>query len=100
MMLEVKIFLDEGDRHGSTRTSEYILRMLLREGIVGGSLYRAMMGFGSKRHLHQPHRFGTSDEAPLMLLFIDEEEKVRRVLPMVREVINSGLITLTQVERG
>ena len=98
MMLEVKVFLDEGDTTGSGSTYEHLLRTLLREGIAGGSLYRALMGFGNKRHLHQPGRFGTSDEAPLMLMFIDEEAKVREVLPMVREVIGRGLITVTRVE--
>jgi len=99
-MLEVKVFLDEGDTFGGKRTSEHLLRLLMREGIRGASLYRALMGFGEKHHIHRPSRFGTSDEAPLLLLFIDDEERVRRVLPLVREAIGSGLIVLTTVEIG
>ena len=100
-MLEVKIFLDEGDTFGGKRTSEHLLRLLMREGIAGASLYRAVMGFGEKHHIHMPRRFGTSDEAPLLLLFIDAEVRVRQVLPLVREVIGEGgLIVLTRVEKG
>lgn len=99
-MLEVKVFLDEGDTFNGKRTSEYLLRLLLREGILGASVYRAVMGFGEKHHIHMPRRFGTSDEAPLLLLFIDEEERVRRVLPLVREAIGRGLIVLTTVALG
>lgn len=85
---------------GRKRTSEYLLRLLLREGILGAAVYRAVMGFGEKHHIHMPRRFGTSDEAPLLLLFIDEEERVRRVLPLVREAIGRGLIVLATVAPG
>lgn len=100
-MLEAKVFLDEGDRFGGKSTAELLLRLLMREGIAGASLYRAVMGYGEKHHLHMPQRFGTSDEGPLFLLFIDDDERVRRVLQMVREIIGAaGLIVVSHVEKG
>ena len=34
-----------------------------------------------------------------MILFVDDEEKVRGVLPHIKEVIKDGLIVANRVER-
>jgi PII-like signaling protein len=42
---------------------------------------------------------GTADEKPRMILFIDEETRVREVLPHIKEVVREGLIVARTVER-
>ena len=34
-----------------------------------------------------------------MILFIDEDEKVRAVLPLVKEVVHDGLVVMHQVQQ-
>lgn len=53
-----------------------------------------------KRHLHYPREIGASGEGPIMILFIDEEEKIRGLLPHLKEVVAEGLIVLKKVERA
>jgi len=98
-MLEVSIFLDEDDFYQNERTYEYVMRYLMRHGIMGASVLTAMMGYGRKHHLQHRKGIGVADEAPIMILFIDEEIKIRTVLPHVKEVIGDGLIVTKQVER-
>jgi PII-like signaling protein len=57
------------------------------------------MGYGQKHHLHHTKGIGTVDEGPIMILFVDDEEKVRGVLPHIKEVIKGGLIVAKRVER-
>jgi PII-like signaling protein len=57
------------------------------------------MGYGQKHHLHHTKGIGTVDEGPIMILFVDDEEKVRGVLPHIKEVIKDGLIVAKRVER-
>jgi uncharacterized protein len=97
-MVEIKIFLDEGDRHGDTLMYEYIMRYLMHHQIQGACILPVFAGFGSKHHLHLPKSLGSMDEVPLVLLFIDEEEKVNLVLPHLKEIIKKGLIVRTNVE--
>ena len=40
------------------------------------------------------------DEGPIMIPFVDEEEKVRGVLPHIKEVIKDGLIVMKKAERA
>lgn len=98
-MLEVQLFFDEDDRHDGKPLVEHILRYLMHEKIAGATVFAAVMGYGSKRHLHEPRRLGGSDEGPLMLVFIDEAEKVHAVIPHLKEVVREGLIVVRPVER-
>ena len=97
-MTEVKVFLDEDDVYQNEPTYEYIMRYLLHHNIRGASVFEAVMGYGRKHHLHRPRRLGGSDEESIMIIFIDVDEKIRGVLPHLKEVLQDGLITLQPVE--
>ncbi len=99
-MLEVTMFLDEDDLYQGKPMHEYIMRYLMYHKIIGASLFGALMGYGSKHHLHHPKGLGGMDEEPIMIIFIDEEEKVRPVLPHLKEVVKEGLIVVKKVERA
>jgi uncharacterized protein len=97
-MLEVRVFLDEDDLHEGKRTYEHIMRYLMHHGISGATMFSAVGGFGHRHHLNFPRRIGATDEGPIMILFIDEETKVRSVIPHLKEVVREGLIVMNQVE--
>jgi uncharacterized protein len=97
-MLEVTIFLDEDDMHNNESLYQYIMKYLLHHHIKGASVFAAMGGYGAKRHLHYPRKIGAADEGPLMILFIDEDEKVLSVLPHLKEVVSEGLMVMRKVE--
>jgi uncharacterized protein len=98
-MLEVKIFLDTEDMYGEHPLHEHITRYLLHHEIRGATLFSGIMGFGSHHHLHAPRRILASDAVPVMILFVDEEVKVRRVLGYLKSILPEGLITLHTVEK-
>jgi len=98
-MLEIRLFLDEEDMHEGKRLDEYIMRYLMHHGIMGASVFPAVMGYGKKHHLHHTRTIGSADEGPLMILVIDEEEKLRAVLPHLKEVMRDGLIVAQRVDR-
>ena len=98
-MLEVNLFLDENDLYEGKQMLEYIMRYLMHHSIIGASVFSAMMGYGHKHHLHHPQKIGNVDERPIVILFIDEEEKIRQVLPHLKQIIDEGMITVKKVER-
>lgn len=98
-MLEIRLFLDEEDMHEGKRLDEYIMRYLMHHGIMGASVFPAVMGYGKKHHLHHTRTIGSADEGPLMILVIDEEDKLRAVLPHLKEVMRDGLIVAQRVDR-
>ncbi len=97
-MIQVQMFFDEDDRHDNAPLYEYLMRYLIHHEIKGATLFSAMGGFGSKHHLNFPRKLGAADEGPLMLLFIDTEEKVRKVMPHLKGILREGLIVTNTVE--
>jgi len=98
-MLEVKIFIDEADLHENKPMHEYLMRYLMHHNIIGASVFEAYEGYGKKHHLHHLKGLGTVDESPLMIFFVDEEDKVKSILPHIKEIVNDGLIVTCKVER-
>ncbi|MGA7721000.1 MAG: DUF190 domain-containing protein [Ignavibacteriaceae bacterium] len=98
-MVEIKFFLDENDMYNDKSKHEYIMRYLMHHSIMGASVFEAKIGYGRKHHLHHPQNLGNVDENPIMIMFIDEEDKVELVLPHLKEVLNQGLIVKTKVEQ-
>jgi len=98
-LVEIKIFLDEGDRHEDGPMYEYIMRYLMHNGIQGASILPVFAGFGGKHHLNLPNSIGSVDEVPLVILFIDEVEKVNIVLPHLKEILRKNLIIKTSIEK-
>ena len=98
-MLEVQIFIDTEDLYGSATLHESILRYLMHHGIAGATLFRGVMGFGAHHHLNEPRRFAASDAVPMMILFVDEDERVRKIFPSLKEMIAEGLIIAHRVEK-
>lgn len=96
-MIEVKIFLDEADMHENKPLHEYIMRYLMHHHIKGASVFEAYEGYGRKHHLHHLRELGTVDESPLMILFVDEKEKVNPILQHLKQVVNGGLIVAHEV---
>ncbi len=102
-MLQVQVFFDKDDNHEGRPLAEYLMRYLLRNGVRGATILSAMTGFGDKRRIHEPHRLGHLDETPLLLLFTDEDARVREVLPHLRAVVRGGLVltlAVTEVPPG
>jgi uncharacterized protein len=97
-MLELKIFIDEGDMYNGKPLSEYIMRYFMHHNIRGASIFAAIEGFGHKHHLHSPKQIGNVDEGPLLIMAIDDEEKIRMILPHLKDLIAEGLIVTSRVD--
>lgn len=97
--LEITLFLDEDAMYKSKPQHEHILHYLMQHNISGATVFTGAIGFGRSHRLHKPGLLGSTDPRPLMLIFVDEEAKVRAVLPHIKEVMKNSLIIMKQVER-
>ncbi len=75
----------------------YILELLKTRGLRGATVYRGIAGFGSHSRIHTVDVLRLSEDLPIVIEAVDEEEKVKRVLGEVEEVVEEGLITVDPV---
>jgi PII-like signaling protein len=80
------------------RLYEAIVRKLHRQGILGATVLVGVMGYGVHRRIHKRGLLGVSDEKPAVVLAIDEEERLRAVLPIIVPMVKEGMINLVDTE--
>lgn len=94
----LRIFVGEADQWQGRPLYEAIVLMAKKEGISGATVLKGMMGFGCKSHLHTAKLLRLSEDLPIVIEIVDSEEKVRRLLPKLDEMVREGLMTLEKVE--
>jgi PII-like signaling protein len=92
------IFIDQNDTWQNAPLHEAIVRVLEQNGIAGATVLSGIMGYGIHRRIHRKGLLGVSDDKPLTIAVIDNEKKVRDVLPTIRPMVREGLIGLTDFE--
>ena len=98
-MLQAQIFVDKDELRGSQPLYEFIMQFLLLHKVSGATAFSAMMGFGKNQQMKRPGELFSFDETPMVITFIDEEEKVRDVLTKLRAEYKGGLIIIHNVDQ-
>ena len=94
----LKIYLGEKDKHGRKPMFEHIVEMAYKMGMRGITVYKGIMGFGCKRHMHRSDFFSLSPDLPVILEMVDERDKIDKFVEGIRELDFDGLITVSDVE--
>lgn len=65
--------------------------------IAGATVFRGIEGYGASTLIHKRHLLRSSDR-PIMVSVIDTEEKIRSLIPALDEMVDEGLIAMSEVE--
>jgi PII-like signaling protein len=95
---QVSIYINEADESRRRPLHLEILALLHREGLAGGTVVRAVAGFTGKGGVQTTSLVDAGGKLPLIVQFVDSEENVARVLPLLREMVPKRLITVQDVE--
>ena len=92
------IYVDETDTWGQTPLYEAIIRRLRQLEMAGATASAGLMGFGSHKKVHHKRLFGVSDDRPIVISVVDEENKLRHVIPEIRGMVREGVVVLLDAE--
>ena len=67
-------------------------------GLAGATVLRGIEGFGAKAHVHTTRILQLSQDLPVLIEVVDQEDRVRSVLPELDAMVGDGLITLERIE--
>lgn len=93
-----RIFIGERDQWHGAPLFQAIVRVLRERGMAGATVFHGIEGFGANAHLHTTRILSLSQDLPVLIEFVDTEEKVRAILPELDAMVADGLITLEKVE--
>ncbi len=96
--LLARIYIGESDTWHGRPLYEAIVHLLRDRGLAGATVIRGMEGFGAKQHLHTTRILSLSSDLPVLIEVVDQEDRLRAVLPDLEAMVSDGLITLEHVE--
>lgn len=93
----VRIHIGETDKYKGKPLYKEILEILRKKGIAGATVLRGIAGYGKSSILHTASIVDLSADLPIVIEIIDEEQKIKNVLPDIDPLIKNGLITMEKV---
>jgi uncharacterized protein len=94
----LRIFIGENDRCGHQPLYEAIVLKAREMHLGGATVLRGPMGFGHSSRLHTAKILRLSEDLPLVIEIVDSEEHINAFLPVLDEMMSSGLVTLEKVQ--
>lgn len=80
----LRFYTYENRRHDGMLLHEWLLDYARKQGIHGGSVFRAIAGFGRHGRLHEQHFFELAGEVPVLVEFLVEATHADRLLADLR----------------
>jgi uncharacterized protein len=94
----VRIFVGESDRWHGAPLYEAIVRKVREMGLAGATVIRGVEGFGANSLIHTAKILRLSEDLPILIEIVDQEDRIATILPILDEMIGEGLITMERVE--
>jgi hypothetical protein len=92
----LRISLSESDQYGGKPLYHAIVQKCRELGIAGATVFKGLEGFGESAEVHRSHLL--THDLPIVVTIVDSEQNIQRLLPVVEEIVDTGLIAMSDVE--
>jgi hypothetical protein len=97
MAVQVTIYLNEADQWHHKPLHIEILNCLRKENVYAALAFHAVGGFIGRQRVKTAHMVEAGGKLPLVIIFVDTDEHVSRVLPLLKEMAANRLIVRENV---
>lgn len=94
----LRIYTDEQALLGDQSLIDVIVRRAQEARLAGITVLRGLKGFGAGARLHQHRTFALSDNLPVVIEIVDQEDKLRAFVQAIEDLPEIGLVTFEKVE--
>lgn len=93
----LKIYVNEDSRYKGHNLYHALVIKLKEIGMAGVTVTRGLEGYGKSKAIHDMKILDLSSSLPIILEVIDEAEKIEKAIPIVKEMVNEGLVITTDI---
>jgi uncharacterized protein len=97
MAVQVTIYLNESDQWHRRPLHAEILNYLRQENVYAATALHAVAGFLGRQQVNTSHLVDAGGQLPVIVIFVDTDEHVGRVLPRLKEMAAHRLIVRENV---
>src|SRR5690242_18131104 len=92
----LRLDFSERDRLNVNSLYEAVVEKCRELKIAGATVFRGLEGYGETAEIHRAHWIGR--DQPIAVTIVDTAENLARLLPVVEEMMDKGLIATSDVE--
>jgi PII-like signaling protein len=92
------IYVGVDDRWQHKTLYHEIVHRAHAHGLAGASVLHGIEGYGAASFVHTDRLLDSADGLPAVVIIVDSDDKIRRFLPELDDLIVEGLVTLDPVE--
>lgn len=82
---QLKFYMHENRKHKGIILYEWLIEKAKSMGIHGGSVFRAIAGFGRHGIIHEEHFFELASDIPVEVVFILSQNECDHFITMLKE---------------
>ena len=97
MAVQVTVYLNESDKWQGTPLHMAVLDYLHEENVFGACVLHAVAGFLGRQRIKTQHLVDAGGKLPVVVIFVDTDEHVSRVMPKLKEMAAHRLIVRENV---
>jgi PII-like signaling protein len=96
--LLLRIFIGEDDKAGHIPLYEAIVLKAREMSLTGATVLRGPLGFGHSSVLHTAKILRLSQDLPLVIEIVDNEDKIGKFVEAIEPIMGSALVTTEKVK--
>jgi uncharacterized protein len=96
--LRLTILIGESDRWHHKPLYAEIVHRAHAAGLAGATVLRGIEGYGASNLVHTNRLLSLSEDLPVAILMVDDEERIRSFLPQLDGLVAEGLVIVDPVE--
>ncbi len=93
----LRVYIGELDKWKHGPLYEAVVLKAREFGMAGATVLRGPMGFGARSQLHSAKILRLSEDLPVVIEIVDDEEKIRAFLVVIEDMVADSLITMETV---
>jgi PII-like signaling protein len=94
----MRIYVDEADRWKDKPLYKALVEAMRANDIAGVTVYRGILGFEAHRRSRTDKASHLPHDCAIMLSAVDSQEKLQSFLPLVDQMVEEGLVVLSDVD--
>jgi uncharacterized protein len=92
----LRLHFSENDKYQGKPLYEAVVQKCRDLSIAGATVFRGLEGYGESAEIHRHHL--VVHDQPIVVTIIDSEENIQRLVPVLEEMIDTGLIAISNVQ--
>ena len=96
--VRLTIFVGEDDVWHHKPLYHEIVHRAHAAGLAGASVLRGIEGYGASSRVHTTRLLSLSQDLPVAIVIVDQDDRIRAFLPQLDDLVTEGLVIIDPVE--